>query len=363
MKKVLAFICCLFLLTACQGKEQAYQTDYYDAFDTVISVMLPANDQEDAEKKMERVHQEYLRLHKLYDNYHTYPGLNNVKTINDAAGDHPVKVEKDLYDLVEKSIENYHTKAQNVNIAMGSVLKIWSDYREGHEAGADISGEDPSHKEEPAQVPPMENLKEAANHGNIDDIVLNEKDQSIYLKDPKMALDLGAVAKGYATEKVAQFIKEDLKIDSALISAGGNVRALGKPVEADRENFIIGLQNPEAIGGDGQEESNVFDRFAVQDCSVVTSGDYQRYYLVDGKKYHHLIDPKTLMPGDYFRSVTIVTKDSGMADFLSTAVFLMPYEEGRKLVDSMDGVEAYWIFPDLSVKYTKGFEQIRQEQE
>ena len=92
--------------------------------------------------------------------------------------------------------------------------------------------------------------------------------------------------------------------------------------------------------------------------SMVTSGDYQRFYVYNNKKYHHIIDPDTLNPANHFKSVTIVTKDSGLADFLSTTVFVMNYEEGRKLVDSLDGVEAFWVFENNDIKYTDGLKDI-----
>ena len=92
----------------------------------------------------------------------------------------------------------------------------------------------------------------------------------------------------------------------------------------------------------------------LNDLSVVTSGDYQRFYEVDGVRYHHIIDPETLMPSRFMRAVTVVTRDSGMADLLSTALYLMPYEEGRAFVDGLPGVEAFWVLNDGAIQYTDG---------
>ncbi len=144
-------------------------------------------------------------------------------------------------------------------------------------------------------------------------------------------------------------------LKSGMISAGGNVRVLEKPLDGIRQRWGIGIQNPEkSIVGD----SNLLDTIFINNASVVTSGDYQRYYVVDDKIIHHLIDSQTLMPGDYYRAVTVVTEDSGLADFLSTTVFLMPYDKSRKLVDTLDGVEAIWVMKDGTVEATDGMKKI-----
>ncbi|MBR5226138.1 MAG: FAD:protein FMN transferase, partial [Clostridia bacterium] len=167
--------------------------------------------------------------------------------------------------------------------------------------------------------------------------------------DPDMQLDVGAVAKGYAVEVVSQLLLSG-DMSSFILSGGGNVRT-GNPPKDGRSAWGIGIQDPDgAVFGTG----DIVETFFLSGMSVVTSGDYQRYYTVDGKNYHHLIDPDTLMPGAHFRAVSILTEDSGLADLLSTAAFLMPYEESRAFIESMDGVEALWILPDGSITMTDG---------
>jgi thiamine biosynthesis lipoprotein len=170
-----------------------------------------------------------------------------------------------------------------------------------------------------------------------------------------MSLDVGAVAKGYATEVAVQEVMK-AGFTSGIISAGGNVRAFGIPKDGIRERWGIGIQNPDSAIGKSDE--SILETVFLTDASVVTSGDYQRFYVVGDKTLHHLIDPKTLMPGDYFRAVSIVTENSGRADFLSTTVFLLSYEEGRALVESIDGVEAMWVFKDGKIETTEGMKEI-----
>ena len=114
---------------------------------------------------------------------------------------------------------------------------------------------------------------------------------------------------------------------------------------------MIGLENPDLTAGD------YLLTVSISDLSLVTSGNYQRYYTVDGKKYHHIIDPGTLMPANYMQAVSVLTTDSGFADGLSTMLFLMPVEEGLELVEEMDGVEALWVEMDGTVVTSSGFDE------
>lgn len=360
MKKVISLLLAVILtflfLTGCQQTEnppteQAYEKYTYtflDTFDTVTQVVGYTETEEEFNRYTEKIHERMLELHKLYDRYNDYEGINNIKTINDNAGVKPVKVNKDIINLILFCKNLYENVDPQTNIAMGSVLEIWHKYRDEAEA-------DPAN----AKIPPMEDLLAANEHTDFEKVIVDVENSTVYLNDPLMSLDVGAVAKGYATEVVAREIVE-AGFTSGIISAGGNIRAFGKPMDGIRDKWGVGIQNPDSVIGNSEE--NVLETVFLTNASVVTSGDYQRFYMVGDKVIHHLIDPKTLMPGDYFRAVTIVTEDSGKADFLSTAVFLMPYEEGKALVESLEGVEALWVFKDGTIKTTEGMKSIMKSE-
>lgn len=338
----------LLFLSGCsrapRSEYHKYSNSFFDTFDTMVQVVGYAKSEEEFNRYFEKSHTRFQRLHRLYDIYNNYEGINNIKTINDNAGIKPVKVDKEIIDLILFAKDWYARTGGRTNIALGPVLRIWHDYRT---EGID----DPQN----AKLPPLDDLREAAKHTDINKVIVDTKNSTVYLADPKMSLDVGAVAKGFAAEIVAQEIIAE-GMTSGIISAGGNVRAFGKPLDGVRERWGIGIQDPnKSIVSDNP---TILDTVFVNDASVVSSGDYQRYYIVDGKVYHHLIDPATLMPATYYRAVTVVTPNSGLADFLSTTAFLMPYEESRALIESLDGVEALWVMPDGKVEVTDGMKKM-----
>lgn len=322
------------------AQPQRYSDTYTDSFDTVITFIAFADSPEVFAKTSAQVHSLYQHLHKLYDRYNSYEdeGIINVYTLNEKAAKEPVKVDPLLFTLLRFAQDHYSDTNGQTNIAMGKLLGIWHDYREAGLA-------DPAR----AQLPPMEALQAAAEHCDIDRLILDSENMTVFFDDPEMQLDVGAVAKGYATELVAKML-ENTDVRSYIISAGGNVRLGNAPLDG-RPNWGVGVQAPD---GDAFSHSEIAETLYLSDCSIVTSGDYQRYYEVDGVRYSHLIDPDTLMPGSYFRSVTIITADSGYADLLSTAAFLMPYEDSRAFIENLPGVEALWLFEDGSEEMTDG---------
>ena len=328
----------IFNITACNNnKLTRYEAEFLNVFDTVTQVKGYAKNKEEFSEFTQLIHDSLKEYHELYDIYNNYEGINNLKTINDNAGKKPIKVDKRIIDLLKASKEAYDLTDGKINVAYGAVLSIWHDYRE---EGIN----DP----EKAKLPPLEELQSMAKHTDIHKMIIDEENSSVYLEDPQMSLDVGAIAKGYATEQVAQIVMEHGYKDG-MISVGGNVRTFGGKGK-DKGPWNVGVQNP-----DMESENKNLHILELKDKSLVTSGDYQRYYIVDGKPYHHIIEPDTLMPSVYFRAVTIVCEDSGLADVLSTAIFNMPFEKGLEFIEDIPEVEALWIFKDGSIQYSSHF--------
>lgn len=333
MKRFLPFLLALALgLSGCTEQPQRFQTQYFDLFDTVITFTAYAPSQADFQAQSERVYALLKDYHQLCDIYHTYPGLNNLKTIHDQAGQAPVKVDERLIAVLQKAQELYALTDGKMNPAMGRVLEQWHSCREDGLA----------HPER-AALPDPERLAQAAEHMDMAQVRIDPEASTVFLADPEVRLDLGAVAKGYAAEQAGALLEAEGW--SGLLNLGGNVRAVGRRPDGP---WTVGIQDPfqpDALAG----------TLPLEDAALVTSGVYQRYYEVDGVRYHHLIDPDTRMPGEKYASVTVLCRDSGTGDGLSTGLFFMSLEDGRKLVESLPDTEALWILPDGGKAYSSGF--------
>jgi len=337
----------LFIWISCTGctfqkrtTYKKYSYEFFGTFDTVITFIGYAENEQQFETLAKKGQARFEELHKLFDMYEDYEGINNIKTINDSAGKNPVKVSQEIIDLILFSKEWYDKTGGYVNIALGPVLAIWHDYRTEGKT-------DPAS----AKLPSMEELQKAKLKTDISKVEVDTVNSTVFLKEEGMRLDLGAVAKGYATEIVAKELSEE-GFSSFVISSGGNVRAVGAPKDGVRKKWGIGIQDPDDNTIIPDKAGETLDTVFVTDASVVTSGDYQRYYEVNGQRIHHIIDPTTLMPASHYRAVTIVTENSAVGDFLSTTAFILPYDQSRTLIESIEGVEALWIMPDGTIQAT-----------
>ncbi len=337
MKQLICLLLVCLLLTGCMSPvdpaPQRYTATFLELFDTVTTVVGFAESQEAFTAQANAIRDELRVYHQLFDIYETYEGVNNLKTINDAAGGEAVVVDRAIIDLLLDCKAYYDLTDGKVNVAMGSVLRLW------HEARND-GLDDPAN----AYLPDAAALEEAAKHTDLERVIIDEEASTVCITDPALRLDVGAIAKGWAAQRVAEKAPKGL-----LISVGGNVCATG-PKLADGTPWVIGIQDPD------RSDANLHAIY-VTGGSVVTSGDYQRTYYVDGKAYHHIIDPATLMPGGYWRSVSIVCQDSALADALSTGLFLMDLAQGKALAERC-GVEVLWVAADGTEHMTAGFQSM-----
>lgn len=347
LKKILAItisIALLLNLTSCGSKEKTrYEAEFLQLFDTLTKIVAYTDSKEEFTKFSQLIYDNLKEYHQLYDIYNNYNGINNIKTINDNAGIKPVKVDKRIIDLLLYAKEWYKNTDGRMNIAFGSVLKIWHKYRE---EGIEDQTQ--------ATLPKTDELTEAAKHTDINKIIIDEANSTVFIEDPQMSIDVGAIAKGYATEQVIQIAIKN-GFTSGLISVGGNIRAIGKK-GIDDSLWNVGIKNP-----DKDSDKNIISVVYITDLSLVSSGDYERYYTVNGKRYHHIINPDTLFPADYFSEVTILCKDSGMADALSTAVFTMPFEKGLEYINSLPNTAALWVMKNGDIKYSDSFSQFTKK--
>lgn len=334
MKRFFCILLILALLSGCAAGQRTevkfYEASFLDLFDTITVIKGSADRKETFQSISQSIHDELFFYHQLFDIYHEYDGLNNLKTVNDQAGIAPVQVDRKIIDLLLDCKDYYALTGGKVNVALGSVLYLW------HEARNEGIN-DPVN----ARLPDKDELREASLHTDLNVVVIDEENSTVFISDPNVRLDVGAVAKGWAAQRVAENAPSGL-----LISVGGNVCATGAK-DQNGTPWVVGIQNP---AGD-----DYLHTVYVSKTSVVTSGDYQRCYAVDGKLYHHIIDPETLYPSTYWRSVTIICDDSGLADALSTALFLLPLEDGQKLLDQC-GAEAMWVDAEGNQYYSPGFD-------
>ena len=339
-KRMLAFgiiVALLIGLSACEQRLERYTEASLEAFDTVTVIMGYDTSEKAFQEKANKLQELLWEYHRLYDIYHDYDGINNLKTINDQAGIAPVPVEDAILDMLEYGIEMYEQTGGKTNIAMGSVLALWHEKRSQAEA-------DPEH----ASLPEKEDLEEAALHTDISALQIDREAGTVFLADPKLRLDVGAVAKGSATDRLAEYAIEQGWTHLTL-SIGGNIRTIGK--KDGEESWRVGIQTPDSSWG-----KSYFCLLLLDDLSLVTSGSYQRYFTVDGKQYHHIINPDTLFPENTFLSVSVVCESSAKGDALSTALFNMSLEDGERLIEEMEGTEAVWIYEDGEYVSSSGLE-------
>lgn len=312
----------LILLLIDMNKYKEYSRSYF-YMDTYISIKVNTKiSKSDMDKIYDDIDYLYDTYHKLTDRYNSYDGIINVYYLNEVLGDEEnINIDRRLSDIISLGIDYYDKTSGLFNIASGNLTQVWKNF-------IDRCDTLPTEDELSVNI-------------NINDVSI---ESDVYTKKNGVKLDLGGITKGYVTELVSDYL-EDNNIYSYIINAGGNVK-VGKAY--DKDNFVIGITDPE-------NTSDIFTKVNVSNKAVVTSGNYQRYCLLEGNNYSHIINPVTKYPSDYVKSVTVIGDDSSILDIYSTYLYLLPVDKGLEIVNNNPDIEAIWYIDKDNIVRSDGF--------
>lgn len=328
VKKIILFIITSIILIttgACSDKNKDdffTKSDFY--LDTVVSIQIYNPD----EKSESTIDKAFTRIGQLENILSVHVKDSDLYKIKENAGIAPVKVSDETFYLFKKSLEYSELSKGVFDITTGPLVALWAiDPPTGH-------------------IPTGEELKETMPLTDYTKVVLDEDSKTIMLKDKNMFANLGAIAKGYIADEVKKVLLDN-KVEHGIINLGGNVLLVNN--KPSGQDFKVGVQDPFSNRGYYLGFVNA------KDVSIVSSGDYERYFEVDGKRYHHILSPFTGFPAENEVSqVTIISKYSVDGDALSTTAFLLGLEDAMDLIESIEGTEAIFITKDKKIVMTSG---------
>ncbi len=305
-KAALSFIAILiimFFATGCAKQAQPVQRTGF-MLDTVITVTVYQCENNDADDIISGAFDICSYYESIFSN--TVSG-SDISRIN-CAGGRTVTVSEDTSDILKTAVRYSELTDGAFDVTISPVSALW-DFKSGK-----------------AAVPDESRIREALTHVDYRNIVISGN--TVCLKDPEAAIDLGGIAKGYIADRMKEYMVSH-GTDSAIINLGGNIDAIGE--NTDRTEFNIGIQKPFA------EQNEIITAVKIKDLSVVSSGPYERYFERDGRIYHHILDTDTGYPAETgLNGVTILSERSVDGDALSTSCFVLGYEKGKKLIQEMN---------------------------
>lgn len=323
---VLLLVLSMLLLVGCKQDVSKQETDSYTQQDFAMGTVIT---QKIYGEKAKVAAEEVITKIRDIENRMTIntPG-GEINKLNDLAGIRGVKLSKDSIYVLEKAKHYSRISVGAFDVTLGPLIKAWGVFTDS------------------PRVPSDEEIKELLKLVDYNSINIDRDNLSAKLEKRGQIVDLGGIAKGFAGDEAIKIYK-NYGIKSAFVNLGGNVVVLGS--KPDGSPWKIGIQNPRA------ENGKYIAILEVEDKAVVTSGDYERYFESNGKRYHHILDPKTGYPSNSgIISATVVSDTSIDADALSTALFVMGLDEGFKLVEKLNGVDAIFITEDKKVFISDG---------
>jgi len=334
MKKIIyPLIICISIILICISCTSS-KNKYYEKTNIVMDTAVTLNAY--GENSKEAVEESFKKLDEINEMASANISTSDVFKINDASGKSYVKVHPEIFKMIKTSLEYSKLSDGAFDITLGPIINLWGIGTENE------------------RLPSDEEIKGKLPLVGYDKISVNENDSSIMLQKEGMAIDLGGVAKGFAADEVLKIYKK-YKIENGLINLGSSsIYAIGKNKE--KNDWAVGIKHPR-----NEDPNEYMGVIKLSNESLSTSGDYERCFIKDNKRYHHIIDPKTGYPADNgVMSDTIVIdgalEDNGMlADILTTTVFTLGPDKGLKLINSMSKISCEITTADYKVYTSEGF--------
>ena len=322
---ILLLLICLSMLGCEDSSLPPEQSDLREysrenfIMNTLVTIRVYSSDPALGKRALAEAFAEFQRIDKLSNRFAEknlpHPELSDVYRVNKNAGLKPVKVSNDTLAMLDRSQYFAGLSEGAFDVTVGPLMDLWGFGKERY------------------QVPSATQLESALALVGYKRILINETEKTVFLREKGMEIDLGGVAKGYATDMAVQKLRQ-IGIKSAIINAGGSIYALG--LKPDGSPWRTGIRDPRDV-------DKIIAVLEVRDAAVVSYGDYERYFIRDGVRYHHILDPVTGQPARKLISSTIVAPQATDADLLSTAIFVLGSSEGKKLIEEMPNTSAVLV--------------------
>ncbi len=297
---------------------------------TIVEITAVGNEN-DCQQAIGLAFDEIKRIDKLMN---VYDGESEISQINEAAGKSSISVSADTLEVIERSLKYAQLTDGALDVSVSPIMELWG-------FGSDSN-----------QVPSDEELAEKLSLVDYRKITVDSGNSAVKLESPGMKIDVSGIAKGYAVDRAAQVMK-DSGIRSVLVNAGGDIYAMGSPPK--RESWNIGIRHP-------RNSADLLGVVKLEDKAVATSGDYENFFRADGKRYCHIMNPRTGRPVSGIMSVTIVADNTADVDALATAVFPLGAADGMKLIEQLEGVDGIIVTGkgknDMAVMLSSGMADI-----
>ena len=272
------------------------------------------------------VREGFAEIHRLEEILSTWIPDSELSRVNAAAGQHPVRVSSETIEVLEQAVAVARMTNGGFNVVIGPAVEAWNIGREWHL---------PTQRELDAVRPLLD----------LSNLHIHKEAATVYLGRAGMRVDVGGIAKGYAADLTARVMR-DAGASAGVAAISGDIATFGRLPDGQR--FVFGIQHPR------HETGITIGRLELEDAAVSTAGDYQRYVMKDGIRYHHILDPRTLHPSRLAQSVTVVAGTGVLADGLDTGIFVMGPEKGMALIERLPGVEGVIVGADGTVSVSSG---------